>query len=576
MNLGQLGIETEVRPSRVYSLLLWVCMFATGACGITLEYIQATLGSFILGNSHFQWAMVIGLMMFWMGIASAGQKLIKDKHLIIGFIASEMLIAVIGGFSPSITYWAFGSTEHFQLVQYMFISLIGILIGLELPLIMRINEHFSEELSSNVSQVLSADYLGSLAGALIWVFLLLRFFPLTESCFIAAGVNFTIAALAYVYFMYKGLVKRSYLLIVLMASIAASLVYGYMNNREWNLKNEQRLYEDPIVFSKATTFQHLVFTYNESHDSYSLFINGHTQFASEDEDRYHEPLVHPVMSLIPDHRRVLILGGGDGLALREILKYPDVEEIILVDLDPEMTEIAANNPIFRKLNNNAFDDARVRRLASDGVFAGMSTPLFQETGEADKDTKLERTEQIATVSVINIDADTFLSNVGGHFNAIFIDLPDASTPELSKLYSRGFYIKIRKHLAENGMMVTQASSPYHAKKSFLCIGKTLRAAGFSALPYHVNVPSFGEWGFYLAWKNTKSSDYVDGRILELAFTIPTRFITGDLFRSMLVFGKGELDETTVRLGPGETEIQVNTMIRPWLFEYYHRDAWHSY
>ena len=484
------------RPLRfnTATFLLGSSMFATGATGLVLEYIQGTVGTYLLGNSIEQYSIVIGLMLFMMGLAAKIQKYFSDELLVEKFILIEIFLAAIGGYAPVATYWAYGMMDNFMLVQYFFVMSIGLLIGLEIPVVLRINERYAERLSLNIERVFSADYIGSLAGALLWVYVLLKKFPITESSFLMAAVNFTIAVVTYAYFRHQGLVSKKMLINALIAVTAIGLAVGYRYNRDWNIKLEQRLYEDPIVFSKTTRYQHLVMTRNGGLGEYRFYINGNLQFSSMDEPRYHELLVHPAMSLVPDHRRVLILGGGDGMALREVLKYPDVTEVLLVDLDPEMTAFCANDPVLRELNRGAFDDARVTTLTAGGLTAGSFRPVFIETGDTDKRHRLPVTERTARVRVLHVDADRFLSEVSGKWHVIFVDLPDPSAIELVKLYSTAFYLKAKRVLAENGMMAIQATSPYHAKESFLCIRRTLEASGLRTLAYHENVPSFGDWG----------------------------------------------------------------------------------
>ena len=546
------------------TFLLASSMFATGATGLVLEYIQGTVGTYILGNSIEQYSIVIGLMLFMMGVAAKVQKYFNDELLIEKFILIEIFLAVIGGYSPIATYWAYGMMDNFMLVQYFFIMSIGFLIGLEIPVVMRINERYSEKLSLNIERVFSADYIGSLAGALLWVYVLLKKFPITESSFILAGVNFAIAMVAYAYFRHRGLISKKHLISVLIIVTAAIILVGYRYNRHWNLKLEQKLYEDPIVFSRTTLYQHLVMTHNRLLDEYRFYINGNLQFSSMDEQRYHELLVHPVMSLVPDHRRVLILGGGDGMALREVLKYPSVEEVLLVDLDSEMTRLCANDPVLRALNNGAFDDARVTTMTADGVTAGDLRPVFQETGETDLQKRLPLTERIASVRILNVDADRFLSKVRGKWNVVLIDLPDPSSIELVKLYSKTFYLKVRRVLAEHGMMVVQATSPYHAKESFLCIQRTLEAARMHTVPFHENVPSFGDWGWFLCWKDTLSPDHVMRGIANMDIRVSTRYLTPEVFKRTLVFGKNALHSSN---------IDINTLMFPVLLNYYLKESW---
>ncbi|MBI9087375.1 MAG: polyamine aminopropyltransferase [Desulfobacterales bacterium] len=546
------------------TFLLGSSMFATGATGLVLEYIQAAVGTYILGNSIEQYSIVIGLMLFMMGVAAKVQKYFNDDLLLEKFILIEIFLAIIGGYAPIATYWAYGVMDNFLLVQYFFIMSIGFLIGLEIPVVMRINEQYCERLSLNIERVFAADYIGSLVGALLWVYVLLKKFPITESSFIMAGVNFAIAVVTYTYFRHRGLILKKISISVLIAITAFSILLGYRYNRDWNLTVEQRLYDDPIVFSRTTQYQHLVMTHSPVLDEYRFYINGNLQFSSVDEHRYHEMLVHPVMNLVPDHRRVLILGGGDGMALREVLKYPEVREVMLVDLDPDMTRLGANTPVLRRLNAQAFDDARVTKMAADGLTPGEDRPLFQETGKKNKAGRLPVTEKIATVRVMNVDADRFLSGIRGKWNVVLVDLPDPSSIDLVKLYSKGFYLKIRRVLAETGMVAIQATSPYHARESFLCIQRTLEAARMHTLPYHENVPSFGDWGWFLAWKDSLPMAGVAGRIAHMDMTAPTRYLTPEVFRRSLVFGKTELESP---------HTDVNTLMFPVLLNYYLKESW---
>ncbi len=546
------------------SALLCACMFASGACGIILEYIQASLASMILGNAFEQWAMVIGLMMFWMGFGSLIQSRIPKKGLIYAFIIIEIALALAGGFSPTLTYLSYGYTTHYGLVLYFFVSLIGILIGLEIPVIIRINNDFSKELSTNLGNILSADYIGSLAGALIYVFILLRFFPITEAAFLTAGMNFFLALVTFVYFTRKCLIPKSLILGLIMTTTFCAVVYGYLNNRDWQIKNEQPLYEDPIVYSKASQYQHIVITHYEPLDETRLFLNGNLQLCSTDEDRYHESLVHPAMELAPARNRVLILGGGDGAALREVLKYPDVRQITLVDLDPAMTELSATHPLLTRMNNQAFSDARVSTLTALGVSQGPARQIYQPGRGTRRPNQSTEPSHLAEVRVMNVDADKFLGGVKGFWDVIIVDMPDPSTPELTKLYSREFYIKIRRHLSAKGIMAVQSTSPYLAKESYLCIGRTLESAGFSIIPYHENVPSFGDWGWYLAVHPNLSRTKLQKRISTLDIRVPTRFLTPEVFQRQLVFGKGML--TTDRK-------EINTLLFPVLLSLYNHESW---
>ncbi|WDP84532.1 MAG: polyamine aminopropyltransferase [Desulfobacter sp.] len=546
------------------SALLCACMFASGACGIILEYIQASLASMILGNAFEQWAMVIGLMMFWMGFGSLIQAQVSKKRLIHAFIGIEIALALAGGFSPSLTYLSYGFTGHYSLVLYFFVSVIGILIGLEIPVIIRINNDFSKELSTNLGNILSADYIGSLAGALIYVFILLRFFPITQAAFLTAGMNFFLALATFAYFTRKKLIAKSPVLSLVMAATFAALIYGYINNQDWQIKNEQPLYDDPIVYSKTSQYQHIVITHYTPLDEIRLFLNGNLQMCSIDEARYHESLVHPPMAMARAPERVLILGGGDGAALREVLKYQTVKEITLVDLDPAMTRLAATHPLLTRINQNAFSDARVTLPPPSGVFSGPARQIYQQGPDSRRQNQKETLQMLAEVRVMNIDADKFLGRVKGFWDVILVDMPDPSTPELTKLYSKEFYSKVKRHLSANGIMAVQATSPYLAKQSYLCIGRTLKAAGFYTIPYHENVPSFGDWGWYMGVHPKVNKTMLEQRISNLNFKIKTRFLTPEVFSRQRIFGKGML--TTDRK-------EINTLLFPVLLTLYNNESW---
>ncbi|MCG8638054.1 MAG: polyamine aminopropyltransferase [Desulfobacterales bacterium] len=546
------------------SALLCACMFASGACGIILEYIQASLASMILGNAFEQWAMVIGLMMFWMGFGSLIQSRIPKAGLIYAFIIIEIALALAGGFSPTLTYLSYGYTAHYSLVLYFFVSLIGILIGLEIPVIIRINNDFSKELSTNLGNILSADYIGSLAGALIYVFILLRFFPITEAAFLTAGMNFFLALVTFIYFTRKKLIPKSLILGLIMSGTFCAVVYGYANNRDWQVKNEQPLYEDPIVYARSSQYQHIVITHYAPLEETRLFLNGNLQLCSTDEDRYHESLVHPAMTLAPARNRVLILGGGDGAALREVLKYQDVKEITLVDLDPAMTLLAASHPLLTRMNDNAFSDARVSTITANGITPGPARQIYRQPPDTRRPDQKSEPGHLAEVRVMNVDADKFLGRIKGFWDVIIVDMPDPSTPELTKLYSREFYIKARRHLSGKGIMAVQATSPYLARESYLCIGRTLESAGFSTFPYHENVPSFGDWGWYLAVHPNLSRTKLKAKIETLDIRVPTRFLTPEVFRRQMVFGKGMLETDRE---------EINTLLFPVLLSLYNHESW---
>jgi spermidine synthase len=549
---------------RFLPLLLGFCMFSTGASGLVNEYVLATITTYILGNSIENFSIVIACMMFMMGVAGFVQNKMSDRHLLQKFIAVEVLMALLGGFAPLAIYAAFGYLEdNFQLVHYFFVLSVGFLIGFEIPLVMRIIDQHNIKLKTNLTIVYAMDYVGAFIGAIIWVKFLLKNYPLTEISFIVAGFNFVVAALTIIYFMNRGIIEKPLRHWLLLIATALALIAGYSQNRDLSQLLEQRFYADPIIYKETTQYQHIVITHNKTLNDTRLYLNGNTQFSSTDEQRYHELLVHPVMAIAPHRARVLILGGGDGLALREINQYTAVQQVTLVDLDPEMIRLASTHPILTQLNQHSFASAKVHTEIFNLHDTGAKQGIYLE--ESQSKTKKDA-QWVAAVDVFNVDADQFLrKTITQPYDVVIIDLPDPSSIELSKLYSLQFYHALKRHLSPHAFIAVQSTSPYHAKPAFLAIGETLKAAGFKVLPYRQNIPSFGDWGFHLAWLGSESIEQVLDRIRSVQnFEVATDFITPQLMAASFVFGKGELESDTPC---------INTLMKPCLLHHYIDKSW---
>lgn len=548
---------------RFLPILLAFCMFSTGASGLVNQYVLATLTTYILGNSIEQFSIVIACMMLMMGVSGFVQSKMSDRHLLEKFIGVEILMALLGGFAPLAIYAAFGYLEHnFQLVHYFFVLSVGFLIGFEIPLVMRIIDLHKVTLKTNLTIVYAMDYIGAFIGAIIWVKYLLKHYPLTEISFIVAGFNFVVAAFTILYFLNSKLIKNSALNITILLLTAGVLMYGYMNNRDISNLLEQRFYDHPIIHKETTKYQHIVITHNKSLNDTRLYINGNTQFSSLDEARYHDFLVHPLMAAAKSTDHVLILGGGDGLALREVNKYPHVQSITLVDLDPAMVKLASSHKILTELNRKAFANAKISvksmQLNEPGSQIGVYFVEDQQTQETP--------EYVASISVYNIDADQFLKREPlTPWDVVIIDLPDPSSIELSKLYSKQFYRSLRRNLADDAVISIQSTSPYHAKEAYLAIGATLEAAGFNTLPYRQNIPSFGDWGYYLAWTHAQKPSEMKHKLANLpGFSIEPEFLTTDLLAASFAFGKGELLSK---------DVCINTIMEPCLLTRYTDQSW---
>jgi spermidine synthase len=229
--------------------------------------------------------------------------------------------------------------------------------------------------------------------------------------------------------------------------------------------------------------------------------------------------VHVGLSRLQQPKKVLILGGGDGLAAREVLKYPSVEKIVLVDLDAQMTKLFKTNTILKELNHNSLNHSKVE--------------------------------------VINEDAFMWVKRNTGTFDFVIVDFPDPSQFALGKLYSRTFYGYLTATVDEDGLIAIQSTSPYIAKKSFQIIVNTLEDVGFYTKPYHVYVPSFGEWGYVLASKTP--FEISEG---PLALPAGLQFLSHEMIPYLFQFSKDLIGETK-EVNRLNNQVLVRTFEQEW-------------
>lgn len=555
-------MEKIYRQPKALSIVLGLSMLFIGICGISYEYTFSKLASDILGNSVRQWAIIIGLMMFCMGVGADLQKYLSDDVLVDSFIFIEILLGVLGGIGPTITLWAFGEIHsHFIIFHYFFICSIGLLIGLEIPLLTRVNHLTVPSLKLNLSLILKMDYIGSFIGALVWVFVLHQFLNILETGFFLGLINICVALVTF--FFFAPWVKRKKQILGFAGIGMVLLLAGFLNGQKIAIISEQKLYKDPIVYTKTTPYQRIVATESRYGDLY-FYINGHLQFSSVDEYIYHEFLVHPVMSMAKQKKRVLVLGGGDGLAVREILKYPEVERVDLVDIDPEMTTLAKSFDKLSVLNEGSLKDSRVVAMTPSGISEGDEITLKQfGRGFFNR----RATDDTAKIHILNLDAYAFVERISGLYDVIILDFPDPNDLALSKLYSREFYQQLKKKLAFDGVIIQQSTSPTFAKETFLVIGRTMEAAGFNAVPMQHNVPSFGNWGWWIATHN-ENPDYrrLKSKLGYKPLPQHVRYITNETIHSSLVFGKEAL---------ASSHTDINTILQDRAFHYY-LNAWEKY
>jgi len=530
-------------------------MLIMGACGLAYEYTLSKIASDLLGNSIRQWALIIGFMMFFMGIGADVQKYIKNQNLFEKFLIAEAILGIIGSFSPLLLIYSFGLwNSHYILIQYIIISAIGLLIGFEIPLLIRVNEIYTKELKLNIGNILKMDYIGSLIGAILWVFYLPQWFHFSRISFIVGLLNI-VSALGAFYFL-KHIVVNKKTLLSILSIFLLFILSGLIYSEKWMIHGEQYLYRDKVIYSETTPYQHIILTSNNH--SISCYINGCLQFNSLDEHIYHELLVHPVMSLAECKENILVLGGGDGLAVRELLKYPSIKQIDLCDIDPNMTSIALNNPHINELNQKSLNSAKLKIINNNSLIPTNKEEIFlpNEYSPSGKEYS-----SVAEINLIHMDASIFIEQIRNQYDVIIIDFPDPNTPELSKLYSKKFYTHLRYRLKPKGLFCQQSSSPFDSKEAFLCIGRTIQETGYAVVPIHDNIPSFGEWGFWIAGKQESYSNIsLKEKLKNISLlSVETKYLTPELIKSSTVFGKSWLITKNT---------DINTIFNHKVFHYY--------
>ena len=505
------------------SYLLKACIFATGCSGIVAEFTLSTLASYLLGNTTLQWAMLMSLMLFAMGLGSRWSRLLTDR-LLDRFIAIEFYLSALCVTCAVAAYFGSAFVLSAGVFIYGYAFAIGVLIGMEIPLVARMNEEY-QDLRTNIASVMEKDYFGALIGGLLFAFFLLPKLGLTYTPLVLGAINFIVASV--LLWQYRHLLARRRRLLTAFWILGAGLLVLGIYIRPIVIWGEQSRYRDRVVYQDQTVYQRIVIT--EWKGYHWLHLNGNVQFSTYDEERYHESLVHPAMKLSGSRNNVLILGGGDGLAVREVAKYADVKAIALVDLDKAIIDLARTHPVFVEANARALDDPRV--------------------------------------NVVIGDAGAFLARSDALFNIIIIDLPDPKGPDLARLYSREFYRLCARHLTPDGVLVTQASSPFNARLAFLCIERTMADAGFSTIPYHTYIPTMGDWGWVLGMKTQgMREEDLSRRMRQLTFEdIETQFLNAETMRGMLHFWKGMFEE--------KHAIDVSTEMEPTVDRYYRKSEW---
>ncbi len=448
----------EPAPStgpRPIEIALLISVFVVAACGLLYELAAGALASYVLGDSVLQFSTIIGTYLFAMGVGSWLSRYF-ERQLPAHFLRIELLVALIGGALPATLFLANAYVPGaFRFLLYGMVLMVGTLVGLEIPLVMRILKR-NVVLKDLVSQVLTFDYLGALAVSMAFPLLLVPQLGLIRTGLLFGLMNAAVALWAV--WLFRGELRRLRAHAVACVLVLGALLAGFVGADHITTLAEDKFYQDRIVFSTASPYQRIVVTQGKA--GHRLFLNGNLQFSESDEYRYHEALVHPAMAAHGAPKRVAVLGGGDGMAVREILKYPSVESVTLVELDPAMTQAFAANPMLARLNG-----------------AALQSPKLH---------------------IVNTDAFQWLQQGQDTFDVIVVDFPDPTNFSIGKLYTNSFYALLDKRLAASGYAVVQTTSPLVARQSFWTVVQTIESVGLSTAPYHAHVPSFGEWGYVIA------------------------------------------------------------------------------
>lgn len=512
-----MSIEPNASISRAPLFLLYFNVLVIATCGLIYELLAGTLASYVLGDSVTQFSLVIGVYLSALGVGAWLSQFIK-RGLARCFLEVELGVALIGGCSAPVLFVSFAYLSWFQPLLFLVVFVIGVLVGLELPLLMRILQSHLD-FSDLVSRVLAFDYLGALFASLLFPLLLVPKLGLVRTSLVFGILNALVGLWGtwllgpLLHSAVTGLRLRAVAVILL-------LILGVWKADRLTSLSEEGLYSHPVVYAETTHYQRIVVTRGQN--GFQLFLNGNLQFHAADEYRYHEALVHPACALRDEPKSVLVLGGGDGLAVRELLKYPSIERITLVDIDPAMTRLAREFGPLRELNEAALSDHRVTVITDDAyVWLSQQTP--------DKP-----------------------------FDTVIIDFPDPNSFALGKLYTTRFFGLLRRHLTADAVVAMQCTSPLIARRSYWCIVRTLEAAGFSVRPYHATVPSFGEWGYVLARTlpcNTPTAlaASVHGR---------TRYLSDGILQSLFVL---PADMTSV-------DVEINRLDNQMLVHYYEQES----
>ncbi|GEC06277.1 polyamine aminopropyltransferase 2 [Streptomyces spinoverrucosus] len=446
-------------------------VFVCAACGLVYELELVALASYLIGDSVTQASVVLSVMVFAMGIGSLAAKRLR-RHAAAAFGAVEATLALVGGCSAMALYAVFAWTgdwgglwadgPHWLLVAFSLA--IGLLIGAEIPLLMELIQRIRrQDAGGAVADLFAADYVGALVGGLAFPFLLLPFLGQLTGALLTGAVNVVAGGCLVLGLFRRDLTCRArWLLLIANVAVLGILASAAVLVDDFERAARHAVYGRDVRVALQTDVQEIVLTGGSDGHPLDLFIDGRLRVSGRDERRYHEALVRPAMN--GTHARVLILGGGDGLAAREVLRHRGVRHVDIVELDPAVVELAGRDPALADLNDYAYDDPRVRVTTADAFRWLRGAPTAA-------------------------------------YDVVIADLPDPGITASTKLYSQEFYGLARRTLAEGGRLAVHAGPFRSRPRAFWTVETTIRAAGLHTAPYRASghdSASTADWGFVLA------------------------------------------------------------------------------
>ncbi|MFZ8837485.1 MAG: polyamine aminopropyltransferase, partial [Pyrobaculum sp.] len=242
---------------------------------------------------------------------------------------------------------------------------------------------------------------------------------------------------------------------------------------------------------KRSKYQTIIIADTEDYDR-ALILDDYIQSSYQDEHYYHESLVHPAMVTHPAPRDVLILGGGEGATLREVLKHKTVQRAVMVDIDGDVVELSRR--YLPEMHQGSFDDPRARVTIEDG-FVYVENAL----------------------------------KAGDKYDVVIMDLTDPYGSDIAKqLYAPEFFQKIRKILRDDGVVVTQAGNSFFFPDAYDIVLNGVRSVFPIVAEYEVWIPSFGyAANFILGSRHDPAAltaEEVDKRLKERG--VATAFYSG--------------------------------------------------